>query len=88
MKDGRPSCFNRPPFAGRWVLSGYREGDLKPRLRWVAHTMSQRCAAWDAPDIHDSVPARERWHCYYCRWLPEKAERIARARMWQKPEFA
>lgn len=75
----RPACFDRPEFVGYWMPVRQKIGDRKPRWRWVEQRMSQRCAAWDAPDIRDSVPARERWDCRGCRWLPKMAEQFAMA---------
>lgn len=66
----RPACFNRAPYMGQWMPAGWRRSDLKPKLRWVEFRLSDRCASWDSPDVFDSVPARERWDCLGCRWLP------------------
>jgi hypothetical protein len=80
----RPRCFNREPFSGEWVRTGYyfaRIGkighplDAKAVYRYHWPWFEDRCAAWDAPKIQDSVPAREGWRCEGCRWLPEAVTR-------------
>lgn len=45
------------------------------RFRWSPFV--DRCVSWDAPKIEDSVPARERWRCEGCCWLPAKAAYLA-----------
>lgn len=70
----RPHCYNRQPFTGQWLRNGWCPRTLKVRLRWVAHRMSDRCAAWDLPP-GGSVPGAmlHGWDCAGCRWLPPRA---------------
>lgn len=48
----------------------------RPVLRWKWPWFVDRCAAWDSgpSPINEAVPARERWRCEGCCWLPESAK--------------
>jgi hypothetical protein len=70
----KPHCHNRPERVGIWLRVG-RVKRGKRVLRWVPIWFLDRCAAWDSgpSPISESVPAREKWRCDGCRWLPVEA---------------
>lgn len=74
---GRPSCYNRPPFAeGRWHDTGRRSASGKPILRWHRRWFEQRCATWDGTGIgpnNERYPDAHGWDCSGCRWKPGHA---------------
>jgi hypothetical protein len=69
----KPRCYNRNEFEGKWILVALRGPNAKPHYRWRPFVFEQRCAAWDAPNINDSAPARGGWDCEGCRWCPKEA---------------
>jgi hypothetical protein len=61
----------------RWQLS--RTG--KPRYRWRRWFSTDVCRAWDCPPDELPTPARDRWDCRGCRWLPERG-RVQYGSVW------
>lgn len=66
------------PLQCAYIEQGLIKQKWRYRYRWPWFT--DRCAAWDGPDVRHTVPASEEWACDGCKHLP------AHARAWIRGE--
>ena len=71
---GKPSCYNRPPFASsRLVQDGWKLGELfgittrTPERLMIPDNMSKTCQQWGPL----GEARLKGWDCAGCRWKEE-----------------
>lgn len=66
-----PHCYNREPFAGRWMPTGRFQG-IKPILRWSYPWFADRCGTRAGRGIGpngENYADAHGYACDGCRWM-------------------
>lgn len=66
-----PHCYNREPFAGRWMHTGRFQG-AKPILRWAYPWFTDRCGTRAGRGIGpngENYADAHGYACDGCRWM-------------------